>query len=151
MNITNHLMTKIACCSLDTLTDHGRTEMPDMKRLCDISSAIIDHDRLRLVCFVAAKQLVLVHMVDKICEKCIADCHIDKARHLCHNFLEGTAVCQLFHNLIGDLDRCLVILLCRCKSAITLILAKIRSVRQGHLCIFLLITSFLKSCTKLFL
>ena len=89
MNITDHFMTKITCCSLNALSDNCRTKMTYMKRFRYIGSTIIDHDRLRLLCFITAKQLIFIHFIHEISQKSITDRHIDKSGHLSHNLLKS--------------------------------------------------------------
>ena len=63
MNVTDHLMTGISCNSLDALPDNSRAQMPYMKGLCHIGSAIINDDLLGMFRCVQSEFVAGCHLI----------------------------------------------------------------------------------------
>ncbi len=128
MHIADHLMSYKAADPLYTLTDDCRTQMTNMKRFCNIGSAVIYHDRLRLFGFFDGQILVSLHLQHIVCQIAAGNLHINKARIHCFDRLKHRIILQLRHNIIRNHDRCFFVLFGSCHCTITLILTKVRTV-----------------------
>ena len=141
MYITDYIMSHKSADPLYALADDCRAQMTDMQWLCDIRSAIVHNDGLRILClFTAESACILLHLIHIGSQIFRCQLQIQKARlHRFHALKHGISG-QTFRNLVRyHKRRTLVLLRCR-HSSIALELAQIRAVGQRHLAVFFIVS-----------
>ena len=128
MNVSQYFIPHIAADPLHALTDNGRTQMPYMKRLCHIRSAIIDHNGLRTLRHFQTEIFVRIHRRGLSRQQLSADCNIDKAGIHRLNLLKNPLAHQTCRHFTGNGNGGFLIFFGRCHSAITLVLAQVRTI-----------------------
>ena len=80
MHITDHMMTHKFADTLYTLTNDCRAKMSDMQRLCDIGSAVIYDNGLRIIRLVTSESaLIFLHGSYHRSKVVLAQFQIDKS------------------------------------------------------------------------
>ena len=87
MYITDHFVSDKTSDTFDTLPNDCRTKMTYMKWFCNIRSAVVDNDRLRILGSLNRKLLVLCHLIHVFCNKFRFHIQVDKSR--LYNFCSG--------------------------------------------------------------
>ena len=141
VDISDDILPVVARQSLQSLADHGASEMSDMQRLGDIRSAVVDDNLLFLLGRRQAPLSVracLSHLLQIPGQKRRLQLQIEKSRFdRFHRFKRGLlhrpvrallSLCQLSRHRVGNHKRRFVILLCAGHRAIALKLTQIRAV-----------------------
>ncbi len=128
MNIPQDLISHEAKDSLNTLPDHRRTKMSDMKRLCNICTAVIDDDFLRMPGLFNRHIRIRRHGADLFLKKNTADIQVDKSRLYSLGHLESFVIFQNCSNFAGNHNRRLMITFRSGHGPVALIFAKIRAI-----------------------
>ena len=109
MNISQHLMPHLSCNPLDTFTDDGRTEMPDMKRFRYIRTAVVYDDCPGFFRRLKPKILIRTHLVQIICHIFFPQLQINEPRFHYTDVLKAGAVSKLRRHILSDHERRLFI------------------------------------------
>ena len=133
MDIPDHIMPRITADPLDALPDHSRAKMSHVKRLRHIGAAVVNHNLLRRLWHLQPKLLISPHAAQIIPHESLRNLHIQKARRCRCHFRKNRTLLQPAGYILRDHKRRFMIFLRSCHSAVTLILAQIRSVGQRHL------------------
>ena len=80
MDIAQDIVAKIAKGPLDAFPDHCRAQMPDMKRLGHIRSAVVNDNPGRFLCPVHTEIIVLLHLLEIAAQKRRRKAQVDKTR-----------------------------------------------------------------------
>ena len=81
MYVTDHIVAQVTAHTLYALTDHGRTQVADMQRLCHVGSAVVHDDGLSMALFLHAKLFFLCHAVHEISQVSGIQADVNEARH----------------------------------------------------------------------
>ena len=148
MYITNYFMSHKTSDTFDTLADDRGTKMSYMKWFCNIRSAVVDDDRLWLLCCIYRVFRICCHLTKIFSKKFFLYAQIDKSGfyNLCYR--KNIAVFQKSNHIICNHKRSFLIRFGTSHCSIALIFAKIRSVGNRHLTVFRIISGFFKSRSK---
>ena len=124
-------MPRIPADSLNALTYDRGTQMPYMKRLRHIGTAVVNNDLFHLFRLLQTEFLCSTHFPQIIPHKGLLHFHIQETRRHCSHLRKHVALVKLLCHLLGDHKRRLMVFLRTGHGAVTLILTKIRPVGQG--------------------
>ena len=122
--ITDYLMSCIPKYSFYCLTDNRRSHMPHMKRFCNIGSAVVHHNRLRVLCRLQAELRFLLHLTYVIRKKLRSDGKVDKSGGNSLRLRKERILRKNLYNFIGNQNRSFMVLLCGGHGAVALILTQ---------------------------
>ena len=145
MHISDGLISEKMKDPLHALPDDSRAQMSDMKRLGHIGSAVVNDDLLRRICLGHSKPLVSSHLCQVSGKKFRGQLQVQEARADCVHTLKSIASVKHVRNILRDLQRSLMILFCPRHRTVALVFTQVRTVGDGHLSKFRVITCCFKS------
>ena len=151
VHISDHLISHEAADTFYTLSNDCRAQMSYVKWLCDIGSTIINDYRALFFRRRNTKFFLCHHGFSKIHKQFSAYGYVDKSRFYHLYFFKNIVLFYCFYYFFRNLKRRHFVLFCCRHRTITLILAKIRAVRNGYKSKFLIIAGLLKSAFHHFL
>ena len=130
---------------LDALPDYGGTQMPYMKGLRHISSAIVDDHGLRLSRFFCPQILIRGHRGKILAQERAGELQVEKSGSDSLHRFKSVGILQDFRHILRDHQRRLMIAFCACHGPVALVFAQIRAVGHLHFPQFRIIARRLKS------
>ena len=121
--------------AFDGLADDGAAEMADMERLCDVGSAIVEHNGARRTLGGHAEMRVLRHLCKIAGQIFLRNAQIQEAGLYGLRLRKQRVAVQLRGDLLRDLDGGLVIGLCGGHGAVALVFAQVGAIGERDLSI----------------
>ena len=126
MNVAGDLIAAVPADPLQSIADDGRAQVSDVERFCDVRSAVVEDDFLRLISrgktelsFVSCRR----HFTEVCRKEALFDVEIEEAG-LYGFHLGEDGILRIFSELRRDRvrnhERCLVVLLCARHGAVAL-------------------------------